>query len=160
MNKFLRTSVLLCFILLSFTTAVYAQSTDIYAVVTAVDAPTTVEPGASVKVTVSVEYNFPEQTNAVVGIYDPESWEAIQEMEFDDQGNYESGFELEIIAPEEEGTYQLAADIYYLGEGGYTYTDGSEQLFSITVKKAGFSIPGFPLGALLVGLAAVLYRKD
>lgn len=159
MKSMFKTGVVLLF-LFQFTLTVSAQTTDIYAVVVSVDAPDTVAPGEAVKVQIAVEYNFPEMTQGIVGVYDPETWEAIEEMDFEDQGNFESGFELEIIAPDEEGTYELAADVLYFGEEGLTYTEGSEAYFSITVTKpAEGIIPGFPLGALLVGLGFALYSS-
>ena len=155
MTKTHKIVTLLVFTLLAFTLTVYAQTDDIYAIVTSVDAPGIVDPGETVTVAISVEYNFPEQTDFVVGIYDPESYDPIQEMEDQDQGNYESGYELTIIAPDEEGTYELVADIFFMGEEGYMFTEGSEEPFSITVKEPGQGIPGFPFGALMLGLGLV-----
>jgi hypothetical protein len=157
MNK-LKTGLALAIILLALTTPVYAQS-DTYAIVIDVDAPTTVKPGETVTVTITTEYNLPETTYCIVGIYDPVDYTTIQEYEFTDQGYVESAFELDIIAPDTEGTYELAADIFYMSEGGLVYTEGSEQLFTITVEQASTGIPGFPLAATLIGLAAILHRK-
>ena len=77
-------------------------------------------------------------------------------MEDAGQGNYESGYELYIIAPDMEGTYELVADIFFMGEEGYMFTEGSEEHFSMTVKEPGQGIPGFPITALLIGLGLAL----
>jgi hypothetical protein len=131
--------------------------------VTEVDAPSVLEPSQLFNVTVYVQVSFPEITTFSVAVTDPETAEAIIEIEDQAVGDQTGTYWFEISAPETEGDYTLGADIVFETPQGWTYSDDATQTFDITVSTGGGGgIPGFPLASVLIGslvALALAYRK-
>jgi len=129
--------------------------------VTKVDSPNTVKPSESFNVTVHVDMSFPTMTTFSVGITDPNTGEAIMEIEDQTEGEQSGVYWFELIAPDTEGTYTLGADIIFETDAGWTYTEDAAQMFDITVKEGGGAIPGFPTVSILAGslVALALARR-
>lgn len=135
--------------------------------VTDVDAPSRVAPGELFNVTVSVQISFPQMTLFAVAVSDPETGEAILEVEDQAVGDQTGSYWFEIAAPETEGDYTLGADIVFETPQGWSYSDDSTQTFDITVSSdsnGGGAIPGFPMVSVLLGslvaLALVLRKPE
>lgn len=130
--------------------------------VTDVDSPSSVKPGELFTVTVDIEISFPTMTTFSVGITDPETGEAIIDIEDQGQGDLSGTYTFDIYAPETEGDYTLGADVVFETPMGWSYTEGGTQTFDLKVSAGGGAIPGFPAVSLLLGslvALAILYRK-
>lgn len=128
------------------------------AVVTDVTAPSIVKPGASFDVKVKVDYDFPSQTNLEVAISDPETGTAIDVVSSVKNGAGSDEFTINIVAPDQEGTYVLGADAVYETDNGWEFTDNGVMTFSVDVDSSASSggISGFPVVSAVLGLLLVV----
>lgn len=148
----------------TFTVPAIAQVSfdDAYAIVTDVDAPTTVAPGDVFEVLVTIEVNLPDDTNVEVGIYDPENWDTMVDYYDVITGYQEASYSFELEAFDVEGDFEIVADVFFEYEGEMLFTEGSESYFTVTVEQGGGGlripeIPGFPLLALFLGLGLTAF---
>jgi len=132
---------------------------DGYVIVVDVDVPNTVEPGATFDVIVNTEVNVPDDTTVIIGIFDPETWNAISDFEDIVSGYEEASYTFPITVPDVEGDIELAADILFEFDGEVVWVEGSEVIFTVSVEEGGggFGIPGFPLFALFIGLGVTAF---
>ncbi len=117
-----------------------------------------VKPGESMDVEITVEYDFPQSTNMEVGVSEPETGEAINYISVVKNGAATEKFTVTIIAPEEEGTYEVGADVLFETEYGWDYTEGGVMTFTVIVEDNGSSggIPGFPWTSMVLGALMVM----
>jgi len=120
--------------------------------------PSVVKPGESMDVEITVEYDFPQSTNMEVGVSEPETGEAINYVSVVKNGAGTEVFTVTIIAPEEEGAYQVGADVLFETEYGWDYTEGGVMSFTVIVEDSGSSggIPGFPWTSMVLGTLMVM----
>ena len=120
--------------------------------------PSVVKPGESMDVEITVEYDFPQSTNMEVGVSEPETGEAINYISVVKDGAGAEVFTVTIIAPEEEGTYEVGADVLFETEYGWDYTEGGVMSFTVIVEDSGSSggIPGFPWTSMVLGALMVM----
>ena len=117
-----------------------------------------VKPGESMDVEITVEYDFPQSTNMEVGVSDPETGEAINYVSVVKDGAGTEVFTVTIIAPEEEGAYEVGADVLFEADYGWDYTSGGVMSFTVIVEDSGSSggIPGFPWTSMVLGALMVM----
>jgi spore coat protein U-like protein len=120
--------------------------------------PSVVKPGESMDVEITVEYDFPQSTNMEVGVSEPETGEAINYVSVVKNGARTEKFTVTINAPEEEGAYEVGADVLFETENGWDYTEGGVMTFTVIVEDSGSSggIPGFPWTSMVLGALMVM----
>ena len=156
MNKQFKTLLLVIFTIGIFSIPAIAQVApeEAYAIVTKVDAPTTVAPGATFEVIVTIEANLPDETYVEVGIYDPESYETMIDYQDEISGYDEASYSFELEALDVLGDFVMNADVFFEIDGELLFTEGSEIIVTVSVQEdgGGSGIPGYTLIALVFGL--------
>ena len=143
----------------SHTPSLETTEEDEYIYINQVDSPATVEAGSTITLTASLEYSFNEITLISLGVYDY----ATESYAFDEtywvQGTDIEDYVVQFTAPDTPQTLELEANvIFQIGEEWY-YTDNDQwyNYFTIdVVDAANQGIPGYPLPAILSGIALVL----
>jgi len=143
----------------SHTPSLETTEEDEYIYINQVDSPATVEAGSTITLTASLEYSFNEITLISLGVYDY----ATESYAFDEtywvQGTDIEDYVVQFTAPDTPQTLELEANvIFQIGEEWY-YTDNDQwyNYFTIdVVEAANQGIPGYPLPAILSGIALVL----
>ncbi len=124
--------------------------------ITDVEAPDTVAPSEQFNVTVHIEMSFPTLTRFSVAVTDPDTGEALIDVEDQAEGDQKGIYWFELTAPDTEGEYTLGADIIFETQQGWTFSEGAAQSFEVKVKTGGGGIPGFPVMSVLVGSLVAL----
>lgn len=142
-----------------------------YALITGINAPSSIKTGESFQVDVSFDYRFDSNVVFNPAIYDSSTEELITEDYFDDvSGSGSDIVSFSIIAPDNPGEYEFTIVLYFELEGEYYYDDAGIATYPITISSESGSsgtptpisgddergIPGFPY--LAVGLGLLITR--
>jgi hypothetical protein len=128
------------------------------AVVSDVKHPSIVKPGAPIEVEVTVDYDFTATTNMEVAVTNQDTMEAIQTASAVKSGVGTEKFKLTVYAPDQEGTYNLGADVIFETINGWEFSSGGAMAFTVEVDSNASSggIPGFPVASAILGALLVI----
>lgn len=157
------TSCLLCLALVLFSFHIPANTglleEDEYGVVVvAVDAPDSAKLGDIIHVNVTIEYNFPIPFNISTVIWDPSVEDFVSERDDVVNGAGTEEYTFDILFPEgmEPGTYTYHANALYKFNNSWQHREEDwSKAFTVEIKRGGFSIPGFPIEGIILGLLAL-----
>ena len=128
------------------------------AIVSDVKYPSIVKPGAPIEVEVTVDYDFTATTNMEVAVTNPDTAEAIQTASDVKIGAGTEKYKITVYAPEQEGSFNLGADVIFETINGWEFSSGGVMAFTVEVDSNASSggIPGFPVSSALLGALVVI----
>jgi len=130
-----------------------------YVIISGVDAPKTVEAGEKVTLTVSLEYSFSEITLINIGVYDYGSESYLFEESYWVQGEGAEDYLVQFKAPDREQVLEVEVNVIYQKDDTWYNAPGDQWYSYHTINVVKTGVPGYPIAALIAGVALYLYIR-